>query len=627
VGGILAFPSNFLISGNRLRRVFWIGGGLGAVALSVGLFLWLNKSFVLPDRPLDPPPERGGPSSFRDVVELSPTVVPPSFHSENPLLLFKTDHPEVDLVGVSDRLGFVRVTLAEGHGWTRRRAWISEDQGVWTWTGRLPRSGRLVFQTGILSKGAGVSFSVGLEDHHSGEIHPLHAHRAYSLRHRVSRWVVFLPKILRTRLDRAAHQDERWRNVDLDLSRWGSKLVTLRFKSQVNGRSNEDRALALWGVPVVVFPQTEASLSAGVVVAVMERCRVDSSEKDFPEWETLKNNGLFFKRFYTTSVPASRAFGEFLLGAGPPSPQKPALTWVSSLSAEGWPTAVVGAFDPPTVSLLEKAGFNEIRFFPYDGYDSSRALAESREMGWGVGVRLVYFRDLPRHRFPPLRCFFSSFSWGGRSLVFWRSRAVNVFIKGQVTQLVNSFRGPFSPPLVVVSLGGGGEGKVPVRWTNGRRSWAYAFSSGWGLRESEIRSVLMVWPSVWNDARPWSAVGKLSDVGPLLFSLLEPPRKNFLSKGKGPPLLKKREVSEAILIRGEHATALVMDGHLKYIRHSINRTIPVRRFLFFRWFVQTDFEPEELFDLWTDPLEMNNLVRRRRTLLARCRQRMDLEVR
>ena len=38
---------------------------------------------------------------------------------------------------------------------------------------------------------------------------------------------------------------------------------------------------------------------------------------------------------------------------------------------------------------------------------------------------------------------------------------------------------------------------------------------------------------------------------------------------------------------------------------------------------RTDFEPEELYDLWTDPWEDRSLARRRRDLLARARRAVD----
>jgi arylsulfatase A-like enzyme len=630
----------------RFSRWGLWGAGLLGVGAAAGAFLFFVNGVLVDDRnrPFPSadneavPVYETGLDLDADAVYLPPTGGNPDWEA------LCGEHPEADLRFLPERPGRARVTLAEGGGWTRRTALFSAERGVWEWAGVLPARATLSFHTGLLSRGPGFQFTIDLVDAR-GEIHRIHDERVSPLRHLAARRIgPWLPRRLRDFVSRKSHQDERWRFSRASLAAWGGQRVRLRFGVAPGEGFPPGSAMALWGAPGVWAPdETRAARRPppSLVLAALDRARGDGvnlegfSEDVPPRLRGLLREGVAYQRFYTTAAPPERALADLMTGrrAFPETPA-PGPAWPAHLRSQGWRLAAIGAFDERTLALLEDAGFDEIRRLPHDGYDPLSVAAdglawERARRGRGPNFLFLSFRNPPARRWAPARFLALSLRrlpWSPRRWAFWREAAATAYVDEYAGRLADGLKGPGAPLLAVVSLGGTSAGIYPVRWpSSGRRGWAFWNEPGWALREGEVRAVFVLRHPSLKGPRRIMAPADLWNVGPTLVRWAGAAP---WTAGRGRALEPERDArgvdpNARVVIEGSHATALLVGGHLKYVRHDPGPGRKIRGVWPFSRPKQLDFDAEEVFDLWTDPEERRNLSHARRTLLARLRQVMD----
>lgn len=599
----------------------------------------------------DPLLQRLGTGSFR-AAGRGPEEL---FHGLRALL---TEHPTARLAWDAEaRLPAARVTLAGGGGAVRRRALVSPPSGEYEFPALIPVDGWLEFQLGLLSLGAGLSCSVDVIDERGATTPVFHdalIPRRHRAAHRLARW---LPGFLSRVLAQSTHHDERWRPVRVNLSAWSRRSVRLRFRVEPGMAEGVDagESAAFWGDPRVWGPRTEGSeirragrpptAGAPLALVVLENARGDGislegfSEQTPPRLRDFFLEGVGVRRFYTNAVEPVGAWSALLTAQTPrvgspavaPRSPAPAPNWVRAFADNGYRTVAVGAFGEADLAGAPGNDFDEIYTVPNDGYAALTASAEALEWtrryeGRGPFLLVVFLRGVPRHRWPPVRFWALSLKrlpWSHRRWARWREAAVQSYVDDALGRFLSTFLAvvPDRPVLSVLSLGGSPAGDRPVRWPGrGRRGWAYWSEPGLGLRESEVRGVWCVRHPSLPTGRLLAQPGQLVDVGPSLAALA----------GLGPVAgvdgraldFRRESPTEDTLVhiafRGREAKGLLIDGHYKYIRHRgpTPRWWRPRRF----WI---DYPREEVFDLWNDPAEQQNLAVHRRTLLARLRQAMD----
>ena len=600
----------------------------------------------------DPLIGRPGTGSFRAAGRAPEEI----FHGLRALL---TEHPAARLAWDAEaRLPAARVTLSDGSALVRRRALVSPPGGEYEFPVLVPADGWLEFQLGLLSMGAGLTCFVDVVDERGAATPVFHdalVPRRHRAAHRLERW---LPGFLSRALAQSTHHDERWRPVRVNLSAWARRSVRLRFRAEPGttegGEAGE--SAAFWGDPRVWGPRTEGTeprragriptAGASVALVVLEHARGDGislegfSEQTPPRLRDFFLEGVGVRRFYTNAVEPAGAWSALLTAetprvGRPPAPlrtgtPRPA-TWVRTFGENGYRTVAVGAFGDADLAGAPGNDFDEIHAVPNDGYAALTASAEAlewarRHEGRGPFLMIVYLRGVPRHRWPPIRFWALSLKrlpWSHRRWARWREAAVQSYVDDALGRFLSAFSSaaPDRPVLSVLSLAGSAAADRPVRWAgSGRRGWAYWSEPGVGLRESEVRGVWCLRHPSLPNGRLLAQPGQLVDVGPSLTALmgLGPP-----AGGDGRALDFRRESPTEdtvvhIAFRGREAKGLLIDGHYKYIRH---RGPTPRRWRPRRFWI--DYPREEVFDLWNDPAEQQNLAIRRRTLLARLRQSMD----
>jgi hypothetical protein len=143
-----------------------------------------------------------------------------------------------------------------------------------------------------------------------------------------------------------------------------------------------------------------------------------------------------------------------------------------------------------------------------------------------------------------------------------------------------------------------------------------------GLREEEVRVLWLMKHATLPVGRKVTAPAQLLDVAPTALDLLgSPPDPGALGRSfaQTGPRYRSNKEGVRFLIEGPGGEALVLDGHYKYVRRGPPRRVDLAGGIR----ALTDFEPEELYDLWTDPGERRNLALRRRDLLKRARRAID----
>lgn len=373
-----------------------------------------------------------------------------------------------------------------------------------------------------------------------------------------------------------------------------------------------------------------SALGTNVVLAVLETTPGGGGKNSPPSLDMFLRESVSFPRFYTSDIRSGEAMRDLLFSrsAGPstdPGSISP-MAWPRTLKENGYRTWAVGAFSDDMRATLTDAGFDDIHLLPHDGYDSLRAVGDVsegvRDPRRGPILALVYFRDLPLFRWAPARFWVSSLRadpWLLFRFARWKRATDAAYIDDVLGRLAENLNGgPKVPLLAIVSLRGSVEEPTPVEWPRtGRRGNVFIDEIGWGLRESEIRTLFALrqgdrWPQAL-----CRSLGQLPDVGPTLLGALDLPA----PAGSGQrwnleAASLSEETSGRWVVRSPRAKALIVDGRYKYIRHgpsairSNGTGTPVR----------IDFPTEEIFDLWTDPGERRNLTRSRRHLLARLRE-------
>jgi hypothetical protein len=510
--------------------------------------------------------------------------------------------------------GVAHVTLSDGQGKTRLPTLVAEEGNSFEWEGVLPSSSSLEFHTGILSNGPGILFVVELAE--SGGA----PQRIFSTAE------FFGSPLLSSPLN-------SWHLARVDLSAWAGRSVRIRLRAESPpDPSRLGSVVGFWGAPRIWFPVVEppskkrrrppSAPPPSVVLSVLETTPGVGGDLP-PQLTRVLRESVSFPRFYTTDVRSGDAF-QALLSTGTETASPSA--WVRLLKEKGYRTQAVGAFPDERVGALADAGFDAVYQLPHDGYDSlhaaDRAMAWAQDRARGPVLIVVFFRDLPRFRWPPARVWANSLGAFPRSvsrLVFWKRATEAAYIDETMGRLADRLNeAPDSPLFATVSLRGSVADPTPVRWLrSGRRGWVFLNERGWGLRESEIRTVFTVrhgdrWPP-----GLCRGFGQIPDVGPTLLAALGVP----VPTGTGRPwkldaASQSEDSNGRWVLRSPWAKALILDGRYKYILHGPSAPRSDR----FGRPMKIDFPLEEIFDLWSDPEERRNLTRSRRHLLARVRE-------
>ena len=615
------------------RRGLWITFPIALLAV-VGAFFYFVNAVLIDDRRRPFPESTDLPAVSREAyldmtagwVDRAPAAVPDD-------AALAAHHPEADLRVLPGRKGWVRATLADDPGRARRTALCAPAGALWEWSGFLPLGARLETHVGLLSDGAPLDFSIEITDDRGARV--VWSDAWVPRRHRaVRRWRAWLPALVRDYARRSEHAEERWRPLRVDLASSGGRFVRLRFKTAAGADADAVGALGLWAAPALWSPRAVVTprrvIADRLVLAALERSRGDAVTlegvaADVPDsLRAFLRESVVFQRCYTTVTDPDRALAD-LWGARREvvePPLAPVAPWPAYLRARGWRSTAIGAFDDQRMGILDAAGFDVIRRLPIDGYAplTTAAVAvdlERRERGRPGHLTFVFFGDMPPGRLAPARFWgFSPRGWRT-----WRETAARDYIDHYLGGLLEALRFAAGPLTAVVSLGGESGGPFPVRHVrSGRREWVWADRPGRSLRESEIRSLFAVRgdllsPTVLVDP-PSSLVESVSTVMGLLGVSRDVRRDG---RSAFATAARRDDAGTRVVIRGDAAKALIVDGRYKYIRRA-PAGAPGQ---ILRRGVAEDFDPEELFDLWADPEEKRNLSASRRTLLARARQVLD----
>lgn len=530
----------------------------------------------------------------------------------------------------------------------------------------LPASATLSFQTGARAE-AGGKLLITLDLRPAGGA-PITLH---------SRKILFTPDAPGPKgPSSGAGLEAGWQAGEADLSAWAGRSVTIRFKGAYvpdpNVSLSSATAHVFWAAPALWVPDARhwarpglAKGAAGrsgpkppqnVLWVVFESFPTPSlhgtSVEDFPGLDFLGQEGIEFQRVYANQMDAEKALRETLSSratedggraAGLPEPdaseragsRKQARPFPAVLREAGYQTALFGApgTDPSAWSGL---GFDTAESAPPPGAGAEGSVREAARWlasngGRGPYFVMVFVRRPGRFEDPSPRCWLRALHlspgvlFSGRR---WRALAQAVQMDGPLARLWNQEKNLAAEErtlLTATSLRGTSFREEPLRRLGDERSFRAPLPRpGLGLREEEVRVVWLTRPPGLLGPRTVTDPAQLLDVAPTLTVLLglspEPGAEGrpvgVSARGAGP---SGGEAAARFLIEGGGGNALVLDGHYKYIRRGPSLEMP--------WGagarVRTDFEPEELYDLWADPAEERNLARRRRDLLARARRAMD----
>jgi hypothetical protein len=618
------------------RRGFWALLGLALLAVVGGFFLFVNTVLVddrrraFPESDETPPAPREAPLDLTSGwVDRAPRTVEDALRAH---------HPEAAVRDLPGRRGWVRATLGEEPGRVRRTALSAPSGALWEWSGFLPVGARLETHVGFLSDGAAGSFTVEIVDDRGPRV--VWTDTVVPRRHRaVRRWRAWLPGFARDMARRSEHAEERWRPVRVDLASAGGRFVRLRLRTTMSSDGEAAGGLGLWAAPVVWSPRALVTprrvIAERLLIALLERARGDRVSLEGVADEVPDRLGSFlresvvFQRCYTPETEPHRALADFWgarVEEDPAAP--PPLPWPAYLRSRGWRTTAIGAFDDRAFEILDAAGVDVIRQLPRDGYEPLAAAAvaldmERRERGRAGHVTLAYFGDLGPGRLAPAR--FWTFSLrrnpgAPRRWRSWRSAAAQDYTDHYMGGLLDGAGFAGGPLTAVLSLGGVPGSAFPARWTRSdRRGWVWSERSGRGMKEKEIRALFAVRGELLSPTVLADPPSSLAEAMPTLMGLLgvsRDPRRGARAAFAAP---RRDEGGVRVVVRGDGAKALIVDGRYKYVRRApAGAAGPA-----LRRGVEEDFAPEELFDLWADPGETRNLAGARRTLLARARQVLD----
>lgn len=613
------------------RRGFWIALPIVLLAIA-GAFFYFVNAVLVDDRRRPFPQNTDLPAVAREVyldmtsgwADRATTLLPDDAG-------LAAHHPEADVRPLPGRKGWTRATLGDDPGRARRTALRAPAGSVWEWSGFLPVGARLETYVGLLSDGAALDFSIEIIDDRGARV--VWSDAWVPRRHRVvRRWRAWLPALLRDYARRSEHAEERWRPLRVDLAASGGRFVRLRLKTTGGADADIAGALGLWAAPALWSPRAVVTprrvIADRLVLAALERSRGDAVTlegvaPDVPDrLRAFLRESVVFQRCYTTVTDPAHALADLWGAHREEAEPLSASPWPAYVRARGWRSTAIGAFDDRAMSVLDAAGFDVIRRLPIDGYAplTTAAVAvdlEQRERGRPGHLTFVFFGEMPPGRLAPARFWgFSPRGWRA-----WRSNAARDYTDHYLGGLLEAVRFAGGPLTAVVSLEGESGGPFPVRWVrSGRRGWVHATRPGRSLRESEIRSLFAVRgdllsPTVLVDP-PSSLAESVSTVMGLLGVSRDVRRDG---RSAFAVVARRDDAGIRVVIRGDGAKALIVDGRYKYIRRAPAGAAGKS----LRRGVTEDFDPEELFDLWADPDEKRNLAASRRTLLARARQVLD----
>lgn len=548
--------------------------------------------------------------------------------------------------GANDRR--VVITLNEDGRATARRALHLASGGQMEFTFPVPDGAVLTFHTGARGQTAGV-FDMAAELLSPGR-------PGETVDARKASFFVDIPKggaVLAAAPPSPSGLEIPWRSVRVDLSPWAGQTVTLRLRTSFQPAlhvSSTAIAHAFWAAPTLWVPDPRpVSLMRGAAAArgqqnavwvVFESFPVPAAQAvgndDFPGLAFLTHEGVAFQQVYTNRTDAPGGLRRLLMGrlqerAQGPRPPKPheAHPLPAVLRDAGYQTVLIGA---PAGSLAEWSalGFDDVRAAPSGGSGGESTLREAARWlaangGKSPHFLMVFVRAPSAQEDPSPRCWLRAARLSPLSLFRagrWRGLAQAVQIDGALERLwaqIIRLGQDGNALLSVSSLRGPSTRAEPLRRQTDHRLFRAPLNEpGWGLREEEVRVLWLMRHTRLGFERRITAPAQLLDAAPTVLELLglvpDPGMEGLSFIGKN-ARDQRADQGARFLIEGAGGDALVLDGHYKYIRRA-----PAKDVILSGQVARTDFEPEELYDLWADPGERRNLALRRRDLLARARR-------
>jgi hypothetical protein len=438
-----------------------------------------------------------------------------------------------------------------------------------------------------------------------------------------------------------------WRRVEIDLSPWAGRTVALRWRASLPGAGKA--AHAFWASPRLWTPDArpapgrppKARGPQNVLWVVFESFPVPASQappEDFQGLGFLAREGVEFQQVYTNRTDGEGGLRRLLTGrlmdapAGPREKAGPqGLALPAALRKAGYRTALLGApaGEPADWAAL---GFDQVQAAPSAGSGGERVLRDaalwlSREGGRTPTFLLVFVRAPAPQEDPSPRCWLRAARlspgvlFRGRR---WRALAQAVQMDGALARLwtqVIRLGQDGNALLGVCSLRGPSFRPEPLRRLDDGRLFRRPLPEpGWGLREEEVRVLWLMRHPRLGFGRLVTSPAQLLDAAPTVLELAGLPPEpgmdglSFIEKGAR---AARADQGARFVLQGAGGDALVLDGHYKYVRRAPARRVHAGRPAL------TDFEPEELYDLWAAPGETRNLARRRRDLLARARRAVN----
>lgn len=544
-----------------------------------------------------------------------------------PDIALLSEHPETEFKWDPAVPGLARVTLGDISGRTRRVALAGKVGSIFEWKGVLPPGAWFQCQIGMVTRNQGVRFSVDLEANDSEGPQRLLSETLAASPHRPTQKKQWIPTWGRGLLREREHLDGQWKPLRVDLSTWGGRSVRIWVNTVgLDPVETQGDGLALWGSPEIRFPELASAargrkgpLALPIFLAAFESTPDDqmSLRSGRSRLSDFLGESVSFPFFYTTDVRSHKALENAVFLSSAP--------WPDVLGRHGYRTRAVGAFSDEMMDVLDRAGFEEIHRVSNDGFNTLRAAAQAvawvKESSSASEVVFLYFADMPRGWWPPVRFWVHRAPLGSLAVARWKRGSEDAYRDdyfGRVVETVNRKEEDWI--MGAFSLRGRATGSTPIiSEKSGRSGSTYVNDPGGGMREPEIRVFFGL-----RSLDRWApglcrSPGQISDLGPTLLGALQIP---FPGGGRGRVWALDRAVSlsdssGAWGVRSAAAKALVLDGRYKYIRHLSARTwaIPSMR--------RTDFPAEEVFDLWNDPGEREDLAQKRRGLLARLRDVLD----
>jgi len=556
----------------------------------------------------------------------------------------------------------VHVSLREDSARTvRRHALYAPASTTYEFHVDVPPNGLLEFDCGVLSPGPAVRFLIEAVDE-DGKTATLFSTESVP---DSSPSRSFIKKAVRRVLHRPVPPDERWIHGTVRFGNAAGKKTTLRFKTvPVSPADSPEPAHAFWANPRLWGPANpNAPTRNNLIVLVVDPLNWSSlgahgfKKSLTPNMDRFIHEGIDSQIVYSNGNTPRLALPSLLASRWPFQmdflPFGNSLTRVEKerfymkkiptlptvLREKGYQTAAIGSLPEIADGSPEGIdwGFDEAVLFDHPGYEPAHIAQETAD--WLARNRdnrpfclFVFFSEPRTDTLIPIRFFARALPklfYGGIGLEQWSYLSQLAYIDeyvGWLFSVMDALKTWDDGLVSFLSMHGIDFQPKPVL-LDGQPAFGVLTDPGLNLREGDVRVVwAMKHPSMPQGQKLPGPV-QLLDFSPVILSILDiAPPPGFRGRAQSyfsAPSYGEGSEPAPLLLTGLHCKGFISEGHLKYIRHE---PIPLRftkKSIFGDKSVVTQFDEEEVYDLWMDPDETVNLARRDRSTLSMLRRTMD----